>query len=88
MSEPDPFFQEGCKTIFTEVPISIPLKVLVKEQGPVVQSIISLTSLLMVKMLAVLVSTISKSQVVLLTFFSAKILGRMPYLMIKVLTIH
>ena len=35
-------------------------------QGPIVQSIVSLTSLLVVKMLTVLVSTISKSQVFLL----------------------
>ena len=34
--------------------------------GPVVQSIVSLTSLLVVKMLTVLVSTISNSQVFLL----------------------
>ena len=34
--------------------------------GPVVQSIVSLTSLLVVKMLSVLVSTISDSQVFLL----------------------
>ena len=37
-----------------------------KIQGPVVQSIVSLTSLLVVKMLTVLVSTISNSQVFLL----------------------
>ena len=35
-------------------------------QGPVVQSIVSLTSLLVVKMLIVLVSTIANSQVFLL----------------------
>ena len=35
--------------------------------GPFVQSIVSLTSLLVAKMLTVLVSTISKSQVILLT---------------------
>ena len=35
-------------------------------QGPVVQSIISLTSLLVVKMLTVLVSTVSNSQLFLL----------------------
>ena len=35
-------------------------------QGPVVQSIVSLTSLLVVKMLTVLVNTISNSQVFLL----------------------
>ena len=57
----------------------------------------------MVKMFIVLVSTISNSQIFfaeknvssksysqqkLLTFFSAKILVHMPYLMIKVLTIR
>ena len=35
-------------------------------QGPVVQSIVSVTSLLVVKMLIVLVSTISNSQLFLL----------------------
>ena len=69
--------------------------------GPVVQSIVSLTSSLVVKMLTVLVSTISNSQVFLQKkisvafanakathiFFSAKILAYMPYLMIKVLTL-
>ena len=60
------------------------------DQDPVVQSIISLMSSLVVKMLIVLVSTISNSQVFLLqmqkllTFFSAKILAYMPNLMIKV----
>ena len=39
---------------------------LVLHQGPVVQSIISLTSSLMVKMLTVIVSTISNLQVFLL----------------------
>ena len=38
----------------------------INETGPVVQSIISLTSLLRVKMLTVLVSTISNSQAFLL----------------------
>ena len=69
-------------------------------QGPVVQSIVGLTSLLVVKILTVLVSTISNSQVFLLknvssfykcksySHFSAKILTYMPYLMIKTLTIH
>ena len=64
--------------------------------GSVVQSIVSLTSSLMVKMLTVLVSAIhvSNSQVFLLKnakathFFSAKILAYMLYLMIKVLTIR
>ena len=65
-------------------------------QGPVVQSIVSLTSSLVVKMLNVLISTISNSQVFLLKkielqtthIFSAKIFVYMPYLMIKVLMIH
>ena len=70
-------------------------------QGPVVQSVVSLTSSLVVKMLTVLVSTISNSQVFFAEkmwvafadakathIFSAKILAYMPYLMIKVLTIH
>ena len=69
--------------------------------GSVVQSIFSLTSSLVVKMLTVLVSTIYISQV----FFaekmcvafanakathicSAKLLAYMPYLMMKVLTIR
>ena len=62
--------------------------------GLSVQSIVSLTSSLVVKMLTVLVSKISNSQVFLLkkcqqmqkllTFFSAKISTYMPYLMIKV----
>ena len=69
--------------------------------GPVVQSIVSLMSLLVVKMLTVLVSTISNSQLFLLKkmwvvfanakathIFSAKILAKKPYLMIKVLTIR
>ena len=68
--------------------------------GPVGQSIVNLTSSLVVKMLTVLVSTISNSQVFLLKkirvafanakathIFSAKILAYMPYLMIKVLMI-
>ena len=37
-----------------------------KDQGPVVQSVVRLTSSLMVKILTVLVSTISNSQVFLL----------------------
>ena len=72
-------------------------------QGPVVQSIISLTSSLLLKMLTVLVNTISNSQVFLLEkmwvafanakpthICSAKILAYtcMPYLMIKVLKIR
>ena len=46
-----------------------------KHQGPVVQSIISLTSSLVVKMITVLVSTIVCSQVFLLKKMSAKILA-------------
>ena len=43
----------------------------------------------MVKMLTVVVSTISNSQVFLATYiFSAKILAYIPYLMIKDLTIR
>ena len=49
-----------------------------QNQGPVVQSIVSLTSSLVIKMLPVLVGTISNSS------FSAKILTYMPHLMIKV----
>ena len=65
-------------------------------QGPAVQSILSLMSSLVDKMLTVLVSAIFNSQVFLLKKceyakathnFSAKILPYMPYLMIKVLTI-
>ena len=65
-------------------------------QGPVLQTASSL-SLLVIKMLTVLVRAISNSQVFLLkkckkllqmqkllTFFSAKILAYMPYLMRKV----
>ena len=67
-----------------------------KEQGPVVQSVVSLTSSLVVKMLTVLLSTISNSQLFLLkmqmqkllTFFSAKILAYIPYLKIKDIMVH
>ena len=68
--------------------------------GAIVQSVISLMSSLVVKILIVLVSTISNSQVFFVKkmwvafayakathIFSAKILAHMPYLMIKVLTI-
>ena len=61
--------------------------------GPVVQSIVSLTSSLVVKILTVLVSKLSNSHVFLLknvssfSHFLANILAYMPYLMIKVLTI-
>ena len=55
---------------------------LVKHLGPVVQSIISLMSSLVVKMLTVLVRTISDS----LVFFQQKCL-HMPYLMTKVFII-
>ena len=70
--------------------------------APVVQSIVSLTSSLVVKMLTVLVSTISNSQISLLKknvssfckyksythFILAKILAYMQYLLIKVLTMR
>ena len=68
-----------------------------RDLGPVVQSVVSLISSIVVKMLTVLVSAISNSQVFLLEkidakathiFFSAKILAYMSYLMIKVLTIR
>ena len=70
-----------------------PLVKMVKQiyQGPVVQSIVSLTSSLVVKILTVLVSTISNSQVFFAeknvssfckcksySHFSAKILAYMP----------
>ena len=68
---------------------------LVIKQGPVVQSVVSLTSSLVVKMLTVLVSTIPNSQVFFAEknakathIFSAKLLAYMPYLMIKILTIR
>ena len=65
-------------------------------QGPVVESAVCLMSSLVVKMLTVLVNTITNSQVCLLKknvsslllTFSAKIIIYMPYLMIKVLTIR
>ena len=69
--------------------------------GPVVQNNVSLTSSLVDKLLTVLGSTVSSLQVFLLKkmwaafanakathIFSANILAYMPYLMIKVLTIH
>ena len=64
MAHHEPFYQDLhclplCFWIFIETPIS-------NNQGPVVQSIVSLTSLLKVKMLTVLVSTISNSQLFLL----------------------
>ena len=71
------------------------------KQGPVIQSIVSLTSSLVVKMLTVLVRRISNSQVFLLKnvssfckcksyshFFSKNSSILCHYLMIKVLTIH
>ena len=74
---------------------------IIGHQGPVVQSNVSLTSSLVVKLLHVLVSTISNSQVFFAEkmwvavanakathIFSAKILVYVPYLMIKVLTIR
>ena len=61
-----------------------------KYQGPVVQSVVSLTSSLKVRMSTALVSTISNSEAFAKAthIFSAKILAYMPYLMIKVLTIR
>ena len=52
-------------------------------QGPDVQSIVSLTSPLVVKMLTALVV-----QYLIQLFFQQKILAYTWYLMIKVLTIH
>ena len=65
-------------------------------QGLVVQSIVSLTSSLVVKMFAVLVSRIFLLKKMWVAFadakathiFSAKIAAYMPYLMIKVSTIR
>ena len=59
------------------------MAVYIIRQGPVVQSVVSLTSSLVVKMLTVLVSRISNSQVFLLKKYAY-----LPYSMIKVLTIH
>ena len=50
----------------THLLLQVGLQVKNQNQGPVVQSIVSLKSLLVVKMLTVLVSTISNSQVFLL----------------------
>ena len=65
--------------------------VITNNQGPVVQSNVSLTSSLVVKMLTVLVSTISNLQSICKCksyshFFSKNISIYIPYLMIKVLT--
>ena len=61
----------------------------VKDLGPVVQSIVSLTSSLVVKMQTFLVSAISNFANAKAThIFSAKILANVLYLMIKVLTIR
>ena len=63
-----------------------------KELGPVVQSAVSLTSSLVVKMLTALVSTIpkffQKKKCKSYSHFSAKILAYVPYLVIKILTIR
>ena len=71
-----------------------------KVQGPIVQSVNSLTSSLVVKLLTVLVSKIFNLQIFLLKkcewllqmqkrhIFLAKILAYMPYLIIKVLTFY
>ena len=50
----------------THLLLQVGVQVKSQNQGPVVQSIVSLKSLLVVKMLTVLVSTISNSQVFLL----------------------
>ena len=72
----------------------------IKVLGPVVQSIVSLTSSFVVKMLTVPVRTISNSQVFLLKnvssfanakathIFSAKILAYIPYFTTKVLKVR
>ena len=52
-----------CDALITKVYVHV---ILMVHHGPVVQSIVSLTSLLVVKMLTVLASTISNSQVFLL----------------------
>ena len=56
--------------------------------GPVVQSIVSLTSSLVAKMLTVLVSTVPNANAKATHICSPTILAYMPYLMIKVLTIR
>ena len=65
------------------------------DQGPVIKSVVSLTSSLVVKNITVLINAISNSQVLfaekmqkLLTFFQQNIYAYMPYLMIKVLTLR
>ena len=70
----------------------------INSQGLVLQSIVSLMSSLVVKMLTVLVSTIYKSRVFLLknvssfcksySHFFSKNISIMPYLIINYLTIH
>ena len=70
---------------------------ILSDQGPVVQSVVSLTSSLRVKILTVLARTVSNSQALIFAeknvsakathIFSAKILAYMAYLMIKVLRI-
>ena len=65
-----------CSIIFAACHHSTVLNDSVSMQGPDVQSIVSLTSLLVVKMLTALVSTISNSQVFLpkkCAFFSKNI---------------
>ena len=78
--------------------VSVSLSLIIDDLGPVVQSIVSLTSLLVVKILTVLETTVSNSQVFLLknvssfckckgySYFSTKILVYMPYLFTSVLT--
>ena len=58
-----------------------------KKTGPAVPINVSLTSSLVVKMLTVLVNTISNSNAKATHILVAKILAHMPYLMSKVLTI-
>ena len=79
---------------------AVPLYCASDKQGPVVQSIVSSTSLLVVKMLTILVSAVSNSVILAekmwvafanakaTHIFSAKILAYMLYLMIEDLTVH
>ena len=63
-------FQKGFSTLGRKYEVTIVASLVKKwwqiNQGPVVQSFVSLTSLSVVKMLTVLVCTISNSQVFLL----------------------
>ena len=102
-----PSFQGLSNDLLYEMPRTLPLFIcpetqfdhgkmdlgVITNQSPVVQSIDSLMSLLLVIMLTVLESTVSNSQVCLLTkrvkatdsFFS-RILAYTPHLIFKVLT--